>query len=76
MFRKHVRFMICKDDVISVIDTLSVYGTNRIVSMKDGKSYSVSIYCEANHFQRFMEDILILTREGVVFRKLDISNSL
>ena len=72
MFKRFVKFVIRKEDVIEVIDTLSIYGENRITSMKDGKWYSVSLYCEGRDFQRLTDDILALTRDGVSIRKLDI----
>lgn len=74
MFRKSVRFIIRKEDVNSIIDTLSIYGAVEAICTKDGKGYySVSIVCEANRFQRVMDDILMLNSNGVSIRKLNIS---
>lgn len=72
MFRRFVKFVIRKEDVIDVIDILSVYGESRISSMKDGKWYSMSLYCDRKDFQRLTDDILGLTRKGVSIRRLDI----
>lgn len=72
MFRRFVKFIIRKEDIIDVIDMLSVYGENRILSMKDGKWYAVSLYCDRRDFQRLTDDILGLTRNGVSIRRLDI----
>ena len=72
MFKRFVKFIIRKEDVIDVVDMLSVYGENRISSMKDGKWYSMSLYCDRKDFQRLTDDILGLTRNGVSIRRLDI----
>ena len=72
MFRRFVKFLIRKEDVTEAIDLLSAYGENRIVSMKDGKWYSVSLYCNKRDFQRLTDDILGLIRNGVSIRRLDI----
>lgn len=71
-FRRFVRFTICKQDVISVIDTLSVYGTVKVVCMKDGRHYSASLCCKANNMRKFMDDMFALIESGVSIRMTDI----
>lgn len=72
MFRRLVRFAIRKEDVNPIIDTLSVYGAVKVVCMKDGKHYSVSLYCEANNMRKFMDDMFALNEKGVSIHAMDI----
>lgn len=72
MFRRLVRFVMCKEDVIQVIDTLSSYGRIKIGRMKDGQHYYASLYCESRNSQHCLDSILALSREGVLIRGLDI----
>ena len=72
MFRKLVKFVICKEDVISVIDALSAYGTCKVVNMKDGKHYLVSLYCEADNMRKFMDTMFALNENGVSIHAMDI----
>ena len=72
MFRRLVKFVIRKEDVISVIDALSAYGTCKVARMKDGKHYTVSLYCEADNMRKFMDDIFALNRDGVSIHTMDI----
>ena len=72
MIRRFVKFVFNKEEVTKVIDSLSAYGTIRVNSMKDGRAYSVSMYCKANDLQKCLDSILTLSRDGVWIRKLDV----
>ena len=72
MLRRFVKFVFNKEEVTRVIDSLSAYGTIRVNSVKDGKTYSVSMYCKTDELQRCLDSILTLSRDGVWIRKLDV----
>ena len=72
MLRRFVSFVIRKEDLNRVVDSLSVYGTNRVVSMKDRSVYSVSLYCESSKLQRCLDCLLMLSEKGVWIRNLNI----
>lgn len=72
MFKKRVKFAFRKEDVISVIDTLSIYGTCKVVCTKDGRHYLASLRCEPNNMRKFMDDVFALIRRGVSIHAMDV----
>lgn len=72
MFKNRVKFVICKEDVISVIDTLSIYGDVKNICMKDGRHYLTSLRCNPNNMRKFMDDVFALIRRGVSIHAMDI----
>lgn len=73
MFRRYIKFVINKGAVIRVVDRLSAYGTIRVESMRDGKTYSLSMYCKAKDTQRCLDGILSLCKEGVWIRRMNLT---
>lgn len=76
MFRKMVSFTIHKDDSNKVIDTLSRFGECGMHLTKDGKGYNVSVICEAKSFRKCMDNMMLLSFEGVSIWNMDIRMSL
>lgn len=72
MLKRQVNFMINKADLIMVIDALSSYSPNRVTNMKDGRYYLITLYCDHTAFQKCLDGIMMLSREGIRIWRMDI----
>ena len=72
MFRRFVTFTIHKDNTMQVIETLSSLGEITVSRVKDTKAYCIIIGCDSNNLQACLDNLMFLSREGVVIRKLNV----
>ena len=72
MLKRQISFMINKADLIRVVDVLSSYSPNRVTNMKDGRCYLITLYCDHTAFQRCLDGIMMLSREGIRIWRMDI----
>ena len=72
MFRRFVTFTIHKDNMMQVIETLSSLGDITVSRVKDTKAYCITICCDSNSLQACLDNLMFLSREGVVIRKLNV----
>ena len=73
---KYVTFMIRKDGLMDVVDTLSTFGAVMTQSSKDGKTYFVGLYCDRNAAIRCLDCLLTLRGNGVMIYHLNIRNKI
>ena len=71
-FNKFISFWVRIEGLMTVIDTLSAYGTVRVRRTKDGKGYIVGLYCAPDSMRRCLNDILRMSQDGITIRDLDI----
>lgn len=69
---KFINFWVKCEGLMTVINTLSVYGTVRVRRTKDGKGYGVGLYCTPDAMRRCLNDILGMSQDGITIRDLDI----
>ena len=72
MFRRFVTFTIHKDNMMQVIETLSSLGEITVSRVKDTKTYCIVICGDSNNLQACLDNLMFLSREGVVIRKLNV----
>ena len=72
MIKRYVKFIIAKEDAITIIDRMSPYGTVRFNDLSDGRHYQVSLYCAMDSWNSLMDNILMLCRDGVSIWKLRV----
>ena len=69
---KFISFWVRSEGLMTVIDTLSVFGTVRVRRTKAAKGYIVGLYCEPDMVERCFDNILMMSEDGITIRKLNI----
>lgn len=66
MFTCYVRYSIVKkEDIIKVIDNLSVYGTVMVHTSQDGRTYHICQPCTSAALEQHLTKIRALQKNGV-----------
>lgn len=72
MFRKLITFVVTAYDLVNVIDRFGAQRSIKVIKSREEKTYTISMYCTANDFQRCLSGIMHLSKEGIMIRKLNI----
>lgn len=73
MFTCYVNYVVLKkEDIIKVIDELSVFGTINVYSKSDVEGYQVSQFSNSNAIERHMGVIRIMISKGVSIRNVTV----
>ena len=70
--KRFITFVIRKDGLMKIVDTLSVYGPVMVQKTKDGHGYHIGIYCDRNKMSSCLDSMLMLSEVGVWIRHVNI----
>lgn len=72
MFTCYVRYSIVKkDDIVKVIDNLSVYGTVMVYTSQDGRTYHICQPCTSGTLEQHLGKIRNLQKNGVSIQNVN-----